>query len=230
MKTILTVALATLAAGLAHADDNVPLDQGWRAGIGGAYIHINSKSDDFSGRFSPPDLSLNVKSTSTLFLSLSKRLSDHIDIELLGGLPPLHRSYAKGASSVGSLPYNGVEIGSSRQFAPTVIINYNLFDPGTALRPYIGAGFNYTHFYDRKTTAAGDSINGGATSVALSDSLGPAVQIGLRYQATEHVSLNASLVRPIVQSQLTATTDGIARTIDINFNPLVSIVSLEYAY
>lgn len=230
MKTLLTVALATLAAGLAHADDNVPLDQGWRVGIGGAYIHVNSKSDDFSGPFTPADLSLNVKSATTLFLSVSKRLSDHLDIELLGGLPPLHHVYAKGASTVGSLPYDGVEIGSSRQLAPTVMVNYNLCDPGSALRPYVGAGFNYTHFYDRKATAAGNNINGGATTVAMSDSLGPAVQIGLRYQATTHISLNASLVRPVVQSQLTASTDGVARTVDINFNPLVSVLSLEYTY
>jgi len=230
MKTIasLTLAIAALTAGMAHADDSVPLNQGWRVGIGGAYIHLNTKTDDFTGQFTPPGLSLEVKSASTLFLSLSKTMTDHIDVTLLGGLPPLHHVYAKGNATAGSQPYDGVEIGSARQLAPTVMVDYSLFDAGTAFRPYFGAGINFTHFYDQKST--GNSINGGTTTESNSDSLGPAFAIGARYNWSPRWSLNAELVRPIVQSQLTATTDGVVRTTNIDFNPLVTVVSVEYTY
>ena len=234
MKTIisLTVAIASFAAGMAYADDSVPFNEGWRGGIGGAYIHINSKADDFSGQFTPSGLGLEVHSTSTLFLSLSKRVSDHIDLELLGGMPPTHDVYAKGPAQVPfpTRNYDGVKIGSSKQLAPTFIVNYSFFDKGTAFRPYFGLGLNYTHFYDQKTTAAGDNINGGPTKIQNTDSIGPAGQIGLRYNFPSRWSLNASLTKAIVSSHLTATTGGVDRTTTIYFNPLVSVVSLEYAY
>lgn len=228
--TSLSIAGLALAGSMAFADDSVPLNEGWRVGVGGSYVHVNSKTDDFTGSFTPPGLSLNIKSTSAVVFSLSKALTSHVDMQLLGGVPPTHDVVGKGSAKAGSLPYDGVKVGTAKAVAPTFMVNYNFREPRETWRPYLGFGINYTHFTDTRTTATGDAINGGTTKVSMSDSLGLAAQIGIRANLTSALSLNASLIRPYVHSQLTTTTDGIARTTSINFNPLVTTVTAEYSY
>jgi len=58
---------------------------------------------------------------------------------------------------------------------PTVTLQYH-FAPDSNVRPYVGAGINYTHFFDEKTQGAVDGLTG---NVDLEDSWGLAAQAGV---------------------------------------------------
>jgi outer membrane protein len=230
MNKKLTVAAASallaLALSVAHAD-GVP-DNTIRVGV--YYLHYHTSADDISGPFVPTGLNLSVKDVETLYLAYVRRLSEHFDLELAAGYPPVTKTYGRGPAEVGSVPYNGQEISSARWLAPTLLLNYKFFDDTHAWRPYIGVGFNYTHFYDRRSTAAGNAGAGGPTSIALPDSAGPAATVGMSYQLRGRWSLYASYSASVVRSRLTADTAGVLRTSEVSFGPRAVVVAAGYSF
>jgi outer membrane protein len=225
-----TAALAALTMAGAARADNFDWNSGWSVGAGIARIHLQSTSDDISGPFTPAGLEVSVKDATTLFLSLDKQINPRFDVELAGGWPPTHNVNGKGPATVGSVPYDGVTLSKAKEMAPTLLVNYSFTDAGQPLRPYIGLGLNYTHFYDIKSTTAGDNVNGGPTSTSMKDSYGLAGQIGLRWQLQNQWSMNAAILKANVKSNFTADTSGIDRTTHINFNPTVFVLALYYAF
>jgi outer membrane protein len=128
------------------------------------------------------------------------------------------------------VPYNGQVITTARWLAPTLLLTYSFFDESARLRPYIGAGINYTRFYSRQSTAAGNAASGGPTSIDLPVSVGPAATIGLSYRLTRHFSLYGSLSAAEVDSRLTATTAGVQRTSHISFGPRSAVLAAGYSF
>jgi outer membrane protein len=85
-------------------------------------------------------------------------LTDHIGVELIAGTTQhsVHNSVAGDVGSVWLLP-------------PTLTLQYH-FDPtSTVWRPYVGAGVNYTFFYDPRSSLSG---------LHFSDNFGWALQAG----------------------------------------------------
>ena len=212
-----------LCAAPAVAQDNTV-----RAGI--YYITYHVDADDISGPFVPPGLNVDVKNTTTLYLAYIRRLSAHWDLELAGGWPPKTETVAKGPPTVGSVPYDGQVIATSKWFSPTLLVNYKFLDESSPWRPYVGIGINYTHFYDRTSTAAGDAIAGGPTVISLSDSWGPAGTIGIFYKLPQNWSIDASFSLAKVKSDLEANTSGVVRKTTINFNPRAFVLSAGYSF
>jgi hypothetical protein len=99
-----------------------------------------------------------------------------------------------------SVPYDGQVIATARWIAPTLLLEYQFLSENSRWRPYIGAGVNYTTFYDRDSTAAGNAASGGPTKLSLTPSWGPAV------------------------------TAGVIRTTRINFGPQALVLSVGYSF
>jgi hypothetical protein len=112
----------------------------------------------------PSDLNLSVKNVQTPYFAYLRRLSSNFTVELAFGLPPLTKTYGKGPATLGSVPYNGVEISSARWLAPSLLMEYVFLDDSYKLRPYFGVGLNYVVLYDRNSTPAGNAAAGGPTS------------------------------------------------------------------
>ena len=223
----LPIALLTLTAAIARADqipnNTVRLGEYW------VFYHVSA--DNISGPYVPlPDLNLSVKDVQTPYLAYLRRLSTHFTAELAFGIPPLTKTYGRGPATVGSVPYNGVEIATARWFAPTALLEYVFFDESHKLRPYIGVGVNYTKFYSRQFTAAGNAISGGPTSMSLPVSVGVAGTAGVTYQLPHNWSLMASYSASRVRSRLTADTAGILRTTEISFGPQTLVVAAGYSF
>ena len=70
-------------------------------------------------------------------------------------MPPKTETVGKGPATVGSVPFDGQVVSTARRFSPSLLVNYVFFDKSAALRPYLGAGVNYTKFHDLQSTAAG---------------------------------------------------------------------------
>ncbi|SAI66447.1 outer membrane protein [Bordetella ansorpii] len=105
-------------------------------------------------------LDVGVKQSTVPELDLTYMFTDHIGAELILGVTR-HRV----TSNAGSL-------GKVSLLPPTLTLQYH-FNPDGQFRPYVGAGINYTRFYDNSLSAGGQRVR------IDRDSFGPALQLGM---------------------------------------------------
>jgi len=219
--------LATSCISTAAFGDEVPSNS-VRLGIYDIFYHATAT--DITGPYVPAGVNLGVKNVKTLYVAYVRRLTPDWDLELAAGLPPKTETVGKGLATVGSVPYDGQVISSAKWFAPTMLFNYNILDESHKFRPYIGAGINYTTFYDRRSTAAGDAASGGPTKISLTNSIGPAADIGMSYRPTKSWGIFASYSITRVNTHLTTNTAGVIRKSTIKFGPQALVVSVGYSF
>jgi outer membrane protein len=222
------VSFVAASACLSFAAPAVAQDNTVRAGI--YIVRYHAKADDISGPFTQPGLNLDLKNVNTAYFAYIRRLSSGFDLELAAGWPPKTETIGKGPATVGSVPYDGQTIATAKWFSPTVLLNYKFLPESSPVRPYVGVGINYTHFYDRTSTAAGNAASGGPTTISLSDSIGPAGTIGVFYRLQGNWSLDGSFSMAKVKSDLEANTSGVIRKTTINFNPSTWVISVGYSF
>lgn len=224
------LSLTLLTAHAARADqgaDAVPANT-VRAGLYDVFYHVHA--EDLSGPFVPAGVNLDVQDVQTLYLAYVRHFRTHLDLELAFGWPPLTKTVGRGPATLGSVPYNGQVISTARWFAPSLVLNYVFFDDTHALRPYIGAGVNYTRFYDRDSTAAGNAATGGPTKLSLSASVGPVGTVGVSYRFSHRWSAYLSYSFSEVQTNLAADTAGTIRTTHVSFAPQALIVAAGFSF
>jgi outer membrane protein len=225
MLTVATAAtMATAAAALA---DDVPSNSA-RIGVYSVFYHV--KADDLSGPYVPPGANIDAKNVETLYLAYVRRLSEHFDVELTLGYPPLQKTVGKGPATLGSVPYNGQTIATARWLAPTLLAEYMFLSEDSRWRPYVGIGVNYTDFYDRDSTAQGNAVSGGPTKLSLTSSVGVAGTVGLTYRIANNWNAYASYSATQVKTRLEADTAGVIRTTHINFGPQALVVAVGYSF
>ena len=226
--------LATLAAAVAIcqtntalADDTPPANS-VRAGVYAIMYHV--KADDVSGPYTPPGVNLNVKDTQTAYFAYVRRLTSFLDLELAFGVPPKTDTVGRGPQKVGSVPYNGVIISTAKWAAPSALLEYRFLSESAILQPYVGVGVNYTSFYDRQATPAGEAALGGPTRLSLTSSVGPVGTVGLKYQPSTHWHVIASWSISRVDTDLKADTAGEIHTTHIAFRPQAVVVAVGYSF
>lgn len=94
--------------------------------------------------------------------------------ELILGVTP-HRVKGSGALA-------GVRIGDAWLLPPTLMLQYHFTGLGS-VKPYIGAGINYTIFFNEKA-------KGGFTSFDLEDTFGFALQAGVDIMLNQNWGIN----------------------------------------
>ena len=102
-----------------------------------------------------------------------------------------------------------------------MLLNYHFFGPDTALRPYLGAGINYTRFTDVKSSLA--------PNVQMGSSTGLALQAGINYALTKDVGLFASIAKINVKSKVVATGATVLQT-TVDFRPIVYSAGVSYQF
>jgi outer membrane protein len=175
-------------------------------------------------------VNIDVKDTQTLYAAYIRRLTSFLDLELAFGIPPKTETVGRGPQTLGSVPYNNVTISSAKWAAPSALLEYKFFSENAMLRPFVGAGVNYTSFYDRQVTPAGQAATGGPTRLSLSSSVGPIGTIGLKYQYSSHWHAVASWSVTRVDSDLKIDTAGVIRTTHVAFRPQALVVAVGYSF
>ncbi|CDS49815.1 Outer membrane protein W precursor [Polaromonas sp. CG9_12] len=201
--------------------------------LGISNVQPHSGASDVSGPFTPGGISLDVRDKTTPFISYTREISDPWDVELALGIPPKHDIVIKVSNPAlpGSAQALSGQVGATiRQVAPTLFVNYKFLEKTSVLRPFVGAGINYTRFDKTRSTAAGDALNGGPSSISLEDSVGLALQAGLAWRLSNEWSVSASLATARVTSKITTNTLGIERHADITFKPQVFTVAMAYSF
>jgi outer membrane protein len=219
--------LAIGSAGAAVAADAVYGNE-IRAGFYAVQYDVHA--DNLTGPFVPPGLNLDLKNVNTAYLAVTRRLSPNFVLELAAGVPPKTETVGKGPAFVGSVPFNGQVLSTAKWFAPTLLLHYVFRDESAAWRPYFGVGVNYAKFYDRQSTAAGNAVGGGPTSISLSSSVGPAASLGMRWHLRDRWNVYASYSYSAVRSNFIGDTAGVLRRTHVDFNPTAFVLSLGFAF
>jgi len=110
---------------------------------------------------------------------------------------------------------------------PTLSLNWH-FNPNGLVRPYIGAGVNYTLFSGEETTGA---LNG--SSLKLDDSIGAAGQIGLDVGAPDSNwfwNLNVRYIDISTDAELSIPGEGSGDLGSVDINPMVYGVHVGYKF
>jgi outer membrane protein len=101
-------------------------------------------------------------------------IRDYLGVELI-----LATSRHQLTSSLGNL--GGVNV-----LPPTLLLQYH-FNHAGRIRPYVGAGINYTLFYNNGANVGGQPIS------VTNHSFGPALQAGVDVQVTRSLFVNADI-------------------------------------
>lgn len=119
-------------------------------------------------------LNVGVNNATVPELDLTYMIRDYLGVELILGT-----SRHQLTSSVGGL--GGVNV-----LPPTLLLQYH-FNHAGRVRPYVGAGLNYTLFYN-------NGLHVGSQPVSISNhSFGPALQAGVDVQVTKSFFVNADI-------------------------------------
>jgi outer membrane protein len=225
-KILFALIAASIATG-AYADEE-RLNNSVRVGM--YYVTYDTKADDLRGPYVPAGVNIKLKDVITPYLAYVRTLSDHFALELAMGVPPLTKTVGKGPATLGSVPFNGQTIVTARWLAPSLLLQYVFLDDSYRVRPYVGAGLTYVKFYSRQSTAAGNAIGGGPTSIGLTSSVGPAGTAGISCRITRRFYVYASASASEVDSDLTANTAGVIRKTHVSFGPRAFVLSAGYSF
>ncbi|WP_170758855.1 OmpW/AlkL family protein [Ruegeria lacuscaerulensis] len=132
----------------------------WTVGVGVGYLDPKSDNGTLTG-----GLDVEVDSDTRPIFTVEYFLRDNLGVELLAATPYSHDITLNGS----------IDAGSVKHLPPTLSLNYH-FPTNSAWKPYVGAGINYTIFFDEKS---------GLGDLKLDNSVGLALQAGLDYMVTE---------------------------------------------
>jgi outer membrane protein len=223
-KSLLSVIIFTLGSA-AFAQNTIQ--------FGVIKIVPHSSSSDITGPFTPPGLSLDVGGASTLDFAYIRELSPHWNIELALGVPPKHEVALRvnnQALPAGIQGLNGQVVAQVKQLSPSLIANYSFRDKDSDWRPFVGLGVAHTRFNNATSSAVGDALNGGPTSVSLSSSTGLIAQLGMFYRINEKWSLRAAVATLKIKTTVTTDTQGVMRQANLEMRPIVSYLALGYSF
>ncbi|MCK7631708.1 outer membrane protein OmpW [Shewanella sp. JNE10-2] len=158
-----------------------------------------------------------VNNNTQVGLNFGYMLTDNIGVELLAATPFSHDVSLAGVG----------KIAETKHLPPTLVVQYYFGDAQSKLRPYIGAGVNYTKFFDNKFT---NDLGGDLTNLDMSDSWGLAAQVGLDYQVNKNWLVNGSVWYAKIDTDVEFKYQGAPVKIETDIDPWVYMVSVGYTF
>ncbi len=220
----LNVALGSGAA-FAYDQGDIVL----RAGI--AKVDPDSSSTALSRNGTTlPGTDVSVDSNTQLGLTGTYMLTSNVGIELLAATPFSHTVTAHGSvSGLGSI--EGLDVADVKHLPPTLSVQYYPMPSDSKLQPYVGAGINYTIFFDEELTSDFKATPLGDGSIDLDNSFGLAFEIGCDYAVTDNIVLNASVWNVDIDTEATIKLDsGAVIKTDVDIDPWVYMVGVGYKF
>lgn len=115
-----------------------------------------------------------------------------------------------------------VDLGKVSVLPPTLTAQYH-FMPGQMFSPYVGAGINFTHFYNIKNGPLSLSTHYG-------DSVGPALQLGTDFAVNDQWSINIDVKKAFVKTNVTVNTVLAPVSTKVTINPWVFGFGIGYRF
>lgn len=171
-------------------------------------------------------MTLTVDDNSQLGLNFVYFYDKNWAVEVLAATPFTHDVTIQDTNSV--LGVNGAKLAEVPHLPPTVSALY-YFDTSSAFKPYVGAGLNYTIFFEEEFEAAPKSL--GLSNLALDSSFGYSVQVGADYLLDDKWSINASARYIDISTDATfdVAGDSIGKA-KIDVDPIVMSLMVGYKF
>ncbi|NOH78895.1 outer membrane protein OmpW [Vibrio sp. RE86] len=211
-KTTLSLtilAVLTSASAFAHKEG----DFIFRAGIATV-----SPNDDSGAVIGDANTKFSVDSDTQLGLTFGYMFTDNISFEVLAASPFSHKISATGLG----------EVAETKHLPPTFMVQYYFGDASSDFRPYVGAGINYTVFFDESLNQGAQDI--GLNSLSLDDSWGLAANIGMDYMLNEDWFVNASVWYADIDTTASYKLNDTQFHTDVSIDPWVFMIGGGYKF
>lgn len=193
------VAVAALALQPAFADEG-PLLVRVRA------LHLDSANKDGTG------LGLSINNKTFPEVDFSYFFAPNLAAELVLTYPQKQTLYS-----------NGSEIGSLKHLPPTLLLQYH-FNPTGTLRPYVGAGVNYTNFSSVRFAPA---VQAALQPSIKHSSWGAAVQVGADVEISKGLYLNFDLKKVGIETTVYSAGTSVGK---FKVDPTLASVGLGWRF
>ena len=171
-----------------------------------------------------------LDSDTQLGLNFAYMLTNNVGIELLAATPFSHDVGVKGMPGIFA-GLNG-NLGELKHLPPTLSVVYYPLDGSSAFQPYVGAGINYTWFFDTELSSEAESK--GFSGLDMKDSWGLAAQVGMDYMLTDNIMLNAQVRYIDIDTTATVENNAVApgtrAKVDVDVDPFIYMVGLGYKF
>ncbi|MDF2155848.1 outer membrane protein OmpW [Vibrio sp. CAU 1672] len=212
-KTICSLAVVAALVSpqvLAHKEGDFTLR------VGAASVVPNDSSDKILGS----NYELEVDSDTQLGLTLGYMFTDNLSFEVLAATPFSH-NISTGLAGLG-------DVAKTKHLPPTFMVQYYFGEAESKFRPYVGAGLNYTLFFDEGFNGTGKSA--GLSDLELEDSFGLAANVGIDYMIDDKWFVNASAWYANIETEATYKAAGEQYKTDVKINPWVFMISGGYKF
>lgn len=166
-----------------------------------------------------------LNNNTQLGLNFAYMVTDNWGVELLAATPFSHDVNIKG-TKLGA-DADG-KLGSFKHLPPTLSAVYYPMDASSAFQPYVGAGINYTWFFDEKVSseAKGKTFS----DMSIKNSWGWAAQVGADYMMTDKIMINGQ-VRYIDIDTTAYVNHSLGRAkVNVDVKPFVYMVGIGYKF
>jgi outer membrane protein len=217
------LALSILATALA-----APLAQAYEAGdvivrAGAATVDPHEDSSTLKLNGATLGGQATVDSDTQLGLTGTFMLTDNLGIGLLAATPFQHQVGVKGLGALDG------KLADIKHLPPTLSLQYFPLAASSRLQPYVGAGLNYTTFFDEDLTSQREGQ--GFSNLELDDSWGLALEAGVDYMLTDNLLVNATVWYLDIDTTATADLAGAGQVkVDVDIDPWVYMVGLGYKF
>lgn len=214
MKKVLFAVAALMVCGISFAQDETTTDfKKWQVRLRGVAV-----LPDESANIGIVGGDAEISNTVIPELDFTYFFTKNIAAELILGTSK-HDVNTKGSdiSAVGGPTSAEVDLGSVWLLPPTLTVQYHFY-PVKNLKPYVGAGLNYTIFY---------SVDEGNTvkDVKYDNALGYAFQLGFDYMVTDKFFVNVDVKKIFLSTDVTVDASNLAAGLsipaDVDINPLL---------
>jgi outer membrane protein len=151
---------------------------------------------------------VNVDNSVVPELDISYFLTPNIAVELIAAVTPHDVKTSE-----------GVDAGSAWLLPPTLTVQYHFTQFGS-IKPYVGAGVNYTHFFNADA--------GALNAVEYDDSFGGALQAGVDVPIQGNWYANLDVKKVFISTTANFSPSGVRADVDID--PWLVGVGIGYKF
>ena len=169
-------------------------------------LHLDSANKDTTG------LGLSINNKTFPELDISYFFAPNFAAELILTYPQKQR-----------LSSNGTEIGTLKHLPPTLTLQYH-FSPNATVRPYIGAGVNYTNFSSVEFAPA---VEAALHPTIKRNSWGLAGQIGADIEIAKNTYLNLDVKKVSLGTTVYSSGTSVGK---FKVNPTLASVGLGWRF
>lgn len=168
-----------------------------------------------------PTETVKINNSAMPEVDITHMLSDRFGLELIAA------TTKHSASGVTGVTGGIGKLASTWVLPPTLTAQYH-FAPEAKVRPYVGAGVNYTIFYSEKPSAGLETAVGN-TSVKMKSSFGWAAQAGIDFDLNDRMFLNIDVkyIDIDTTARLSTAAIGVQR-VKISLDPVVFGVGIGF--